>query len=120
MRAIIVYPMNALINSQDEAIRGLLANLGDDRSPITWRRYTGQESDREKQEIQQNPPHILLTNYVMLELMLTRPEERPFVDRTAAALEFLVLDEHEKNVRLVSAKMEDDLIRRLAGSRHGQ
>lgn len=34
--------------------------------------------------------------------------------------EFLVLDEHEKNVRLVSAKMEDDLIRRLAGLRHGQ
>jgi len=93
VRAIIVYPMNALINSQDEAIRGLLANLGDDRPPITWRRYTGQESDREKQEIQQNPPHILLTNYVMLELMLTRPEERPFVDRTVAALAFLVLDE---------------------------
>ena len=33
--------------------------------------------------------------------------------------EFLVLDEREKNVRIVSAKMEDDLIRRLAGLRHG-
>lgn len=40
--------------------------------------------------------------------------------RAEVEKEFLVLDEQEKNVRLVSAKMEDDLIRRLAGLRHGQ
>src|SRR5687768_18055917 len=49
-------------------------------------------SDR-KREIQKSPPHILLTNYVMLELMLTRPDEFPFVDRTETALQFIVLDE---------------------------
>ncbi|MFZ3033720.1 MAG: F0F1 ATP synthase subunit epsilon [Parvibaculum sp.] len=38
--------------------------------------------------------------------------------RAEVEREFLVLDEHEKSVRLVSAKMEDDLIRRLAGLRH--
>lgn len=39
--------------------------------------------------------------------------------RAEVEKEFLVLDEREKNVRLVSARMEDDLIRRLAGLRHG-
>ena len=40
--------------------------------------------------------------------------------RAEVEKKFLVLDEREKNVRLVSARMEDDLIRRLAGLRHGQ
>jgi len=44
VRAIIVYPMNALINSQDEAIRNLAANLSGETLPLTQKRYTGQES----------------------------------------------------------------------------
>jgi superfamily II DNA or RNA helicase len=92
VRAIIVYPMNALINSQEQALQRFFANLGE-ACPIRYARYTGQESDAEKQRIQENPPHILLTNYVMLELMLTRPQERAFVDATRAKLQFLVLDE---------------------------
>ena len=36
--------------------------------PVTFGRYTGQESDEERQEILARPPDILLTNYVMLEL----------------------------------------------------
>jgi hypothetical protein len=93
VRAIIVYPMNALINSQEEAIRRFLGNLPEGERPVTFARYTGQESDARKAEIQQRPPHILLTNYVMLELMLTRPDEFAFVDASAAALQFVVLDE---------------------------
>lgn len=93
VRAIMVYPMNALINSQDDAITRFLSNLPDDQQSVTHARYTGQESEARKREIQANPPHILLTNYVMLELMLTRPDEFAFVDRTAAALQFIVLDE---------------------------
>lgn len=93
VRAIIVYPMNALINSQDLAIERFLGNLEGGEHPFTYARYTGQENDARKKEIQQNPPHILLTNYVMLELMLTRPEEFAFVDRSRAALQFIVLDE---------------------------
>ncbi|MGI6286607.1 DEAD/DEAH box helicase [Neomoorella humiferrea] len=97
VRAIIVYPMNALINSQLNAIDSLAKSFNErnpgTQFPITYNRYTGQESDEEKRSIRENPPHILLTNYVMLELMLTRPEERPFVDRTFTALEFLVFDE---------------------------
>lgn len=95
-RAIIVYPMNALVNSQEEALRRLLAqykNLTGKECPVRFSKYTGQEKEQEKHNIQRNPPHILLTNYVMLELMLVRPAEHNFVDRTTADLQFLVIDE---------------------------
>ncbi len=91
VQAIIVYPMNALINSQLEAITHLLSQMPD--CPVRVARYTGQESDEAKRDIQNDPPHILLTNYVMLELMLTRPHERVFVQHTLADIQFLVLDE---------------------------
>ena len=39
-----------------------------------------------------NPPDIILTNYVMLELLLTRPFEKKLI-AAAAGLSFLVLDE---------------------------
>jgi len=96
VRAIIVYPMNALINSQLDSMREL-ADSYQQRTgqafPVRFARYTGQEKDIEKQATQDNPPHILLTNYVMLELMLTRPRERVFVEQAIAELNFLVLDE---------------------------
>lgn len=92
VRALIVYPMNALINSQAKAIERFFNNLST-ACPLRCARYTGQESDAQKRELQQRPPHILLTNYVMLELMLTRPDEFAFVDKGAADLQFVVLDE---------------------------
>lgn len=94
--AIVVYPMNALVNSQEGALRELAARYAARTGrpmPVRFAKYTGQESDAEKLHIQQNPPHILLTNYVMLELMLVRPRERHFIDRTSSALRFLVMDE---------------------------
>ncbi|MCD6520501.1 MAG: DUF1998 domain-containing protein, partial [Anaerolineae bacterium] len=74
-----------------EAIRRLLGHLPN--SPIRVERYTGQESLEEKEAIRQDPPHVILTNYMMLELILTRPEERAFVEKATAELAFLVLDE---------------------------
>jgi ATP-dependent helicase YprA (DUF1998 family) len=91
VRAIIVYPMNALINSQFKALLEFAAQAGN--SVVRFNKYTGQERDEERQRIQDDPPHILLTNYVMLEYMLLRPAERHFTDRATANLEFLVLDE---------------------------
>src|SRR6202034_2545826 len=52
----------------------------------------GQESSEKRAAIIRNPPDILLTNYVMLELVLTRPHERGLV-KAAKGLWFLVLDE---------------------------
>ncbi|HZU56018.1 MAG TPA: DEAD/DEAH box helicase, partial [Actinocrinis sp.] len=92
--AIIVYPMNALANSQQKELgKYLRAGYGPGREPVTFERYTGQESQADRERIRQNPPDILLTNYVMLELMLTRPDDRRSLIRMAKGLEFLVLDE---------------------------
>jgi len=93
IKAIIVYPMNALANSQHgELEKFLCAGYPDNRGPVTFRRYTGQESKEEKDEIIARPPDILLTNYVMLELILTRPAEHNLIS-AAQGLQFLVLDE---------------------------
>ncbi len=93
IRAIVVYPMNALANSQFGELQKFLCHgYPDGKPPVTFKKYTGQEPDAEKQEIIGNPPDILLTNYVMLELILTRPQEKALV-RSASQLEFLVLDE---------------------------
>src|SRR5262249_37864902 len=64
----------------------------DGQGPITFASYTGQEDDARRREIWADPPDILLTNYVMLELILTRPDEGPLI-RSAQGLRFLVLDE---------------------------
>ena len=61
--------------------------------PVTFARYTGQERQDERARILADPPDILLTNYVMLELVLTRPDERKHLVRAAQGLRFLVLDE---------------------------
>jgi len=93
IQAIIVYPMNALANSQiGELEKFLHRGYPAGRAPVTFKRYTGQESDDECKAIIANPPDILLTNYVMLELLLTRPWDYQLIEH-AKGLRFLVLDE---------------------------
>lgn len=93
VRALLLYPMNALANDQLKRLRELLVG-----TEITFGRYTGdtKETERDAQnrwreehpneeklpneiisreEIRKNPPNILLTNYSMLEYLLLRPED---------------------------------------------
>lgn len=93
--AIVVYPMNALCNSQrDELEKFLKLGYGEGNEPVTFARYTGQESREERERIAKAPPDILLTNYVMLELIMTRFLPTDVAVRNhAAGLRFLVLDE---------------------------
>jgi ATP-dependent helicase YprA (DUF1998 family) len=118
--AIIVYPMNALINSQFEELckfelsylkkkTGLIIDESGkspsevikelkeqtaERFPITYAQYTGQENEELRAKLRANPPHILLTNYVMLELILTRAEEDAELRaKLLQNVEFLVFDE---------------------------
>lgn len=90
VQAIIVYPMNALANSQ---LGELEKFLGKTNPKVTFRRYTGQEDQPTRDLILATPPDILLTNYVMLELMMTRPHERAVFIDGAKQMKFLVLDE---------------------------
>ncbi len=93
VQAIVIYPMNALANSQEGELKKFLENgYPKGKSPVTFRRYTGQESEDTKNEIIANPPDIILTNYVMLELMLTRPSEEKLI-AAAKGMKFLVFDE---------------------------
>ena len=93
IQAIIVYPMNALANSQmGELDKFLCRGYPNGQGPVTFKRYTGQESEDERNKIIASPPDILLTNYVMLELVLTRPWDYQLI-RAARGLRFLVLDE---------------------------
>jgi ATP-dependent helicase YprA (DUF1998 family) len=93
-RAIVIYPMNALANSQLGGARQVLAWLPRRRGTIYGGPLHRSREQAERQEIASNPPDILLTNFMMLELILTRFEE---VDRQVVehcqGLEFLVLDE---------------------------
>lgn len=94
-RAIIVYPMNALANSQLGEIEKF---VGQSDLPAAMRPtfaiYTGQEDRAEREKVRDDPPDILLTNYMMLELLLTRQDELDAaVMAHAVDLKFLVLDE---------------------------
>ncbi len=94
-RAIIVYPMNALANSQVKEIEKFVdqSGLPDNLKPVV-RRYTGQEGQEERQWIADHPPDVLLTNFMMAELLLTRqaPVDSQVI-ANANGLEFIVLDE---------------------------
>jgi Lhr-like helicase len=94
-RAIIVYPMNALANSQMEEIGAFLHQSGlPDHLLPRVARYTGQESDAERDAIAASPPDILLTNFMMLELLLTKQGDRELrVVENCRGLSFIVLDE---------------------------
>lgn len=93
--AIIIYPMNALANSQMKEIDKFIAQSGlpEKLKPVV-KRYTGQESQEERERIAASPPDILLTNYMMAELLLTRQDDLDAkVIANASGLEFIILDE---------------------------
>jgi ribosomal protein L37AE/L43A len=112
IKAVIVYPMNALANSQYEdfalRLRGSGLRLGlytgdtpnsKDRVAEFLRQTAGRKEayDSEvlsREEMRRDPPDILMTNYVMLDLILTRFDDRDlFPAETRGNLRFLVLDE---------------------------
>lgn len=93
--ALIIYPMNALVNSQLQSLENLKKRYEDRYKrtfPIRFARYTGDTTDHERIDIQTNPPHIILTNYVMAEFFLMRPEEHKMF-AGGEGLRFLVFDE---------------------------
>ena len=130
IKAIIVYPMNALANSQYEDFAqrlhgsGLKIGLytGDtknspDEARAALKTAMGREEPYDSEllsrdEMQANPPDILMTNYVMLELLLTRFDDRKLFPKENNRVKFLVLDE----IHTYSGKKGADvacLIRRL-------
>jgi superfamily II DNA/RNA helicase len=96
IKAVIVYPMNALINSQHEAIDTYKKNYENstgENFPITFAKYTGQEDAEERERIKKELPDIILTNYMMAELILTRSREDIIRNSIFENLKYLVFDE---------------------------
>lgn len=96
IQAVVVYPMNALINSQNDALKGFAASYekhANSPFPVYFEQYTGQEDMVARDKVKANPPHILLTNYMMLELILTRIAEQAVRASIFENLQFLVFDE---------------------------
>jgi hypothetical protein len=94
--AIVVYPLNALINSQTAEFSKYRENFTAATGrefPISFGQYTGQEEETKRDAMRTAPPQILLTNYMMLELLLTRLQERPIRDAIYDNLRYLVFDE---------------------------
>ncbi|MCG8353531.1 MAG: DEAD/DEAH box helicase [Chloroflexales bacterium] len=109
IKALILYPMNALTNDQCERFARYLAGTG-----VTFARYTGDtpedEADAQFNDKELRPeqlcakaiwyrrdirdparlPNILMTNYAMLEFLLLRKLDRALFNQR---LQFLVLNE---------------------------
>ena len=113
VRALLLYPMNALANDQMRRLRRLLAATPE----ITFGRYIGDTKgsmrDAEqafslqnpgqsrlanellsREEMRSTPPHLLLTNYAMLEYLLLRPQDLDlFEGQYGGHWKFIVVDE---------------------------
>ena len=113
VRALLIYPMNALANDQAERLRELLKDCPD----ITYGSYTGQTKQKytealnvyrqlnngedplpneliSREQMKNSPPHLLITNYAMLEYLMLRPADSVFFEADKAHLwKYIVLDE---------------------------
>ena len=136
VRAMVIYPMNALANDQRQRLGNICAALREAGSDFqfTFGQYTGQTPENERdrfrdgarkaenrlpgelvfrEEMRKNPPHILLTNYSMLEYLLIRPDDSPLFDGGIGRhWRFIVLDEAHAHRGARGAEM-GMLMRRL-------
>lgn len=133
VRAIMIYPMNALANDQIKRLRLILKNYPDIRFGL----YNGNtphgaqeaRSDFHKmngtacqplpnevlsrEEMQAQPPHILITNYSMLEYMMLRPKDDAVF--AGAQLRYIILD--EAHIYRGATGMETSLLMRRLRAR---
>lgn len=91
LTAILIYPMNALSNDQYERIKAYLEESGW-AGAVEVAQYDRSTNQQRRRELRERPPHILLTNYVMLEYLLVRPADRDAIFANHRC-RFLVLDE---------------------------
>lgn len=110
IRALLLYPMNALVNDQIDRLYNWLNSQPGGPSTVTFLHFTSETPENQKalkwsslanekgsecrlltrEQGRESPPDILVTNYSMLEYMLCRPQDAPFF---GSALRSVVLDE---------------------------
>ena len=105
VRALFLYPLNALINSQRDRLRAWTEPFGgkirfclykgdtpEILSPLQ-RKAASPEEVGDRKTLRNDPPPILVTNATMLEYLLIRKQDRPIIERSAGQLRWIVLDE---------------------------
>ena len=116
VQAIMLYPLNALINSQRERLSDWTAPF---KGKIRFALFNGEtpnempESERQKRpeevidrkKLRETPPPILVTNVTMLEYMLVRFEDRPILEQSQGKLRYIVLDEAHTYVGSQAAEL---------------
>jgi DEAD/DEAH box helicase domain-containing protein len=104
VRALFLYPLNALINSQQERLSAWTAGLD---GGIRFCLYNGATPDQvreaeqdakpeqvmSRKALRNSPPPILVTNSTMLEYMLVRKVDAPIIQKSRGKLRWIVLDE---------------------------
>src|SRR5919199_1315961 len=89
LRVRLPYPMNALVTDQERRIAAMLTDpaaaatgvragvwIGDDQSTSTRRDMTATHLISDPAALMDDPPDILLTNYKMLDRLLTTPRRQ--------------------------------------------
>lgn len=134
IRAIFLYPMNALVNDQIDRVRKILSNFPDitygfftgetkETVPANYRYSYGAENDTfipdnelvSREEIRNCPPHLLFTNYSMLEYLLIRPSDYSiFEPKRLTNWKYVVLDEAHSYYGSLGIELSL-LMRRLTG-----
>lgn len=104
MKALIIYPMNALANVQEQRLARLIS-AHPELSGVTAGLYTGEQSSggrtlvsaegliTDRRLVHDSPPDILLTNYKMLDHLLLRPDRASMWRQSAESLQYVVVDE---------------------------
>ena len=107
VKAVVLYPMNALVNDQKDRLEAACSRMG-----LSYGVYTGVTEPEERRRLQESPPDVLLTNYSMLEYILTRGDDRKLFRHDS--LRYLVLDEVHTYQGALGTEIAC-LVRRLRG-----
>jgi ATP-dependent helicase YprA (DUF1998 family) len=98
IKAVLLYPMNALANDQAQRINKLLTTNAAELGQISAGLYVGDRPEirydrvlTSRLDMQLSPPDILLTNYKMLDLLLQRSDDASLW--RDAAIRYVVVDE---------------------------
>ena len=115
VRAIVIYPLNALIESQRERLAAWTEAL---KHRITFALYNGLTPEKckdgntlgkaelgDRKSIRATPPSILITNVTMLEYLLLRSTDQPILEHSQGLLRWIVLDEAHGYVGAQAAEM---------------
>ncbi|WP_426697045.1 DEAD/DEAH box helicase [Aeromonas hydrophila] len=115
VRALFIYPLNALINSQQNRLDAwtdgfngqirhcLYTGALENERKASDQQFKGQVIDR--MSLRERPPQLLVTNATMLEYMLIRKDDEPILEKSAGKLRWIILDEAHTHIGSQAAEM---------------